>query len=393
MRIKCFSDFEELAALAPEWNRLAREVPFRCWEWLGGWWRHYGSPDSGGTNHTQIERAGSRELCVAAIYDAAGVLAGLAPWYLQRSARGGVIVRFLGSGEVCSDYLTVLCAPGREAEIAAVLADWLVALRKDDADGRPLTWDRLEFNGIVESDEAMQLLVEGLAERGAIVDRRPAEHCWRIELPATWDEYLAGLSKSHRKQLRRFERRLFATRRAVLHTATSDQELGQAFEILVELHRLRRESQGDRGRFHSRQFTDFHREVARQFLHRGLLRLSWLELDGRPVASEYQILGGQMIYAYQSGIDPAALEQEPGRLATLATLQAAIQSGYRTYDLLRGDEAYKAHWRAQPLACADLRVLPGCGADWVRHGVWVARENIRSWAKAGWQWAGEMAQG
>jgi CelD/BcsL family acetyltransferase involved in cellulose biosynthesis len=237
------------------------------------------------------------------------------------------------------------------------------------------------------------LLVEGLAERGAIVDRRPAEHCWRIELPATWDEYLAGLSKSHRKQLRRFERRLFATRRAVLHTATSDQELGQAFEILVELHRLRRESQGDRGRFHSRQFTDFHREVARQFLHRGLLRLSWLELDGRPVASEYQILGGQMIYAYQSGIDPAALEQEPGRLATLATLQAAIQSGYRTYDLLRGDEAYKAHWRAQPLACADLRVLPGCGADWVRHGVWVARENIRSWAKAGWQWAGEMAQG
>ena len=46
-------------------------------------------------------------------------------------------------------------------------------------------------------------------------------NCWRIELPATWDEYLATLSKSHRKQIRRLERDVFETGRAVLHTVAA----------------------------------------------------------------------------------------------------------------------------------------------------------------------------
>lgn len=379
MRIKRLSNWEELAELAPEWNRLARGIPFRSWEWLGAWWRHYGPGAA----------ADPRELLVAAVYDSSsGELIGLAPWYAERNAVRGAIVRFLGSGDVCSDYLTVLSAAGREGEVAAALAEWLVALRKEDAaaDGRPLDWDRLEFGGIADDDEAMGPLLEQLALRGAIVDRRRTEHCWRVELPQSWEEYLAGLSKSHRKQLRRFQRRLFASGRAVLRTAATEEEFRQAFEILIDLHRRRRESLGDRGCFHCRRFTEFHREVAWRFFKLGLLRLSWLELDSRPVACEYQLLGGKTVYAYQSGIDPAALEEEPGRLATMASLRAAIESGLRVYDLLRGDEAYKAHWRARPRPCSDIRVLPGRGADWVRHGVWVARENIRSWVKAPWPW-------
>ena len=226
------------------------------------------------------------------------------------------------------------------------MADWLIALRKENAAGRPQAWDRLEFGGIADDDEAMGPLLEQLARSAApssIGARR--KYCWRVELPNSWEEYLAGLSKSHRKQLRRFQRRLFASGRAVLRTVATEQEFRQAFEILIDLHRRRRESLGDRGCFHSGRFTEFHREIAWRFFERGLLRLSWLELDSRPVACEYQLLGGETVYAYQSGIDPAALEEEPGRLATMATLRAAIESGYRVYDLLRGDEAYKAHWR------------------------------------------------
>src|SRR5207244_453594 len=78
------------------------------------------------------------------------------------------------------------------------------------------------------------------------------------------------------------------------------------------------------------------------------LRLHWLELDGRPVAAEYHIAGEDIVYAYQSGIEPEVLHEEPGHLAAIATLQLAIAQGYRAFDFLRGDEPYKAHWRAQP---------------------------------------------
>ena len=38
-------------------------------------------------------------------------------------------------------------------------------------------------------------------------------------------------------------------------------------------------------------------------------------------------------------------KHEPGRLITLASLQLAIAEHRRAFDFLRGDEAYKAHWR------------------------------------------------
>jgi CelD/BcsL family acetyltransferase involved in cellulose biosynthesis len=80
----------------------------------------------------------------------------------------------------------------------------------------------------------------------------------------------------------------------------------------------------------------------------GRLRLSWLELDGVPAAAEYHFADQATTYAYQGGVDPDRLADEPGRLSTILFLRAAIEQGHRRVDFLRGDEAYKAHWRAEP---------------------------------------------
>ena len=384
MHVERISNYEQLESLAPAWNRLAQGVPFRSWQWLGSWWRHYGAAPG--------QRAARRELFVLAVRDERQDIAALAPWHIERHAARGTAVKFLGAGEVCTDYLTVLCQPGTEAEISTALADWLVESRKQAgaSAGGGARWDRLEFYGIPRDDRAMNQLVERLAERGALVDRRAADHCWRLELPGCWDDYLQTLSKSHRKQLRRFQRRLFDSGRAVLRTANTAAEVESALDLLIDLHQRRRRSLGERGCFNNPCFTAFLRDAARQFFELGRLWLCWLELDSRPIACEYQLLGERTVYAYQSGIEPAVLEVEPGRLATLAILQAAVTSGRRTYDLLRGDEAYKAHLRAQPRACSDIRVLPGEGADWMRRRVWRARESMKYWAQGAWQWAGAL---
>ena len=44
-------------------------------------------------------------------------------------------------------------------------------------------------------------------------------NCWRVQLPGDWEQYLAELSKSHRKQIRRLERDVLNTSRARLHAA------------------------------------------------------------------------------------------------------------------------------------------------------------------------------
>ena len=113
-------------------------------------------------------------------------------------------------------------------------------------------------------------------------------------------------------------------------------------------------SLGEPGCFASRVFHEFHHEVAGRLLERGQLRVSWMELDGSPAAAEYHVADTKATYAYQGGVDPDRLDEEPGRLSTILCLRAAIEEGHTQIDFLRGDEPYKAHWRATPRS--DLRL-------------------------------------
>jgi CelD/BcsL family acetyltransferase involved in cellulose biosynthesis len=378
IRIKRLSTASELTSLRTTWNVLDGGVPFRSFEWLESWWQSYGV-------------GSGKELLALAAFDQDGQLVGLAPWYIEPFAFQRRVIRFLGSGEVCSDYLTILCRPGCEEQITLALADWLCAAPRFSASQRP-DWDLLELGGIDEDDTAVTRLLEHLVARGNLVHRRSRSSCWRIRLPAGWEAYLATLSKSHRKQIRRLERNYFQTNRAQLHVVETAQELDRGLEVLMTLHQRRRESLGDRGCFSSEQFAVFHRQAARRLLQSGSLRLVWLTVDGRTVAAEYQVLGEGVVYAYQSGIEPAALGHEPGRLITLATLRRAIAEGRYAFDFLRGDESYKAHWRAQPRRTHDIRVVSLARGARLRHNLWLASGNVKSWIKRRLKRSGVLAR-
>src|SRR5438105_10011121 len=118
MHITHHTSFETLNPWSQSWNELARGVPFRSWQWLESWWGHYGCEPNG-----QAKR--NYELFILAVWGDDGSLAGVAPWYRLHGRSGARSLRFLGDGEVCSDYLSILCSPAGEESVAAVLAQWL----------------------------------------------------------------------------------------------------------------------------------------------------------------------------------------------------------------------------------------------------------------------------
>jgi CelD/BcsL family acetyltransferase involved in cellulose biosynthesis len=120
-------------------------------------------------------------------------------------------------------------------------------------------------------------------------------------------------------------------------------------------------------------------------LNAGQLRMSWLELDGTPAAAEYHLADGSTTYAYQGGVDPERLNEEPGRLSTILCLQHAIEEGHRRLDFLRGDEPYKAHWRAEPRATYDYRVVPNRRLAKLRGRVLTLTGTITDWVRSGVQ--------
>ena len=273
-----------LAALEDDWRDLAargRNV-FATWEWAEAWWRHFG----GGRELRARHEAGAYVL----------------PLFLERQGPFRIL-RFVGSGH--SDEVGPI---GDAAAAAAAFAQ---------ERGYHL------FLG----DE----MAPGWAGRlGAKVVGRTSSPV--VELPGSWDEYLAGRSANFRGQVRSAERRL----ENVSYRLTTGETLAADLDTLFRLHRARWPG--------SHWFADaeaFHRDFAATALDRGWLRLWTLELGGTPAAAwlGYRFNGVESYY--QAGRDPALQRERVGFVLLAHTIRESIHDGMSEYRLLRGDESFK----------------------------------------------------
>ena len=367
MHVLRVTQIEDLTAYQQQWDHLADGCVFRSWTWLSTWWKHYQS----------LRPTQSLNVLLVFAEESSEQPVTILPCYTDTSFTRGKVLRLLGDGEVCSDHLGLLVDSADAQAASNAIADYLVHQWND--------WDLIDFSTIDCHDNSMELLYSAFEANDCQLSREPGLNSWSIELPESWEEFLALQSKSHRKQLRRFEKRILKTGQGTWHLAQTQQDFDIAWEILVDLHQRRRISLGEPGCFASPRWADFHRDVAKQLLQAGKLRLSWLELGGQPAAAEYHLADSKTTFAYQGGIDPDRLEEEPGRLSMILTIQHAISEGHTAFDLLRGDEPYKAHWRATSHPTFDIQIVPPRNSSRWRYQVWSylrsARKMTQEFAK------------
>jgi CelD/BcsL family acetyltransferase involved in cellulose biosynthesis len=166
-----------------------------------------------------------------------------------------------------------------------------------------------------------------------------------------------------------------------IRIVTNETELNLVWNSLVDLHQRRRVSLGEPGCFASEPFGQFLREVSRQFLRSGHLHMVSTQLADRPVAAALNFVGGGVMYAYQVGIDPDALAENPGWLVNAALIQHAIERRFVAFDLLRGDEPYKAHLRATARPCREIRIVPNRLRSQLWHTAWRTGTTMKTWIK------------
>lgn len=338
----------DLTPFFDAWRELTGGAPMRSPEWLLSWWEIYAAPND--------------ELFVLLIHNGEDALVGLAPLYLQDAVTNATL-RLLGSGEVCTNHTTWFTAAGWETRVGIEVAYYLRQCRS--------RWKRLLFEAVDEDDIAIQSTVNQLMENGCFQRRRFIAHCWRIPLPPSWDEYLMMLSRSLRKRCRKLQRQFFDSGMVRVINAKSEMELKEGFAVLIQLHSARWGTpEKPHGVFDDQRFRLFHETVAGKLLVRKKLRLAWLEYDGKPFAVEYQFLDTGTVYAYQAGVDLAMDEYSPGKLSMMAAIQFAIAHGCKSFDLLRGDEPYKANWRAVPTPFYDLNVWQNSFFGYIEWAFW-----------------------
>jgi CelD/BcsL family acetyltransferase involved in cellulose biosynthesis len=316
--------FDELRG---SWRELAAAspgaTPFQTWEWQSTWWRHYG---------------GLRSPHVVAFHEGDD-LVGLMP--LMRSVGPWRTLRPMGVGP--SDYLQPLARAGYESKVADLLAAHLRECKGVDL---------LDLQQVRES----QPLADGL--RSATVIEQAT--CLLLDLPETYDQYLAMLGKSLRYDVRKLDKSLFKEGRATFqHYGPEDVQEG--FDVFLDQHRARWKKRGLPGAFLGKSVR-FHRDWIRQAAHEGWLWLSTLRVDGKPIGSIYAMTLADTTYYYQAGFDPEQGAVSPGTLLVANTIRRSIDEGKRHFDFMRGDEPYKRRWKPQHVLRNLRFLIPGDGA-------------------------------
>ena len=162
----------------------------------------------------------------------------------------------------------------------------------------------------------------------------------RMDLPASWDEYVSALRKKDRHELRRKLRRLEAVGE-VNHVELSDPtDIENSMADFIRLHRM---STPDKSAFMTTEREQFFCKIAIELAREGITRLCFLEIDGVREATSLSFVSGEVRYLYNSGYNPAQSNLSVGLLNHALTIKSSIQSGHRVFDFMRGNEPYKYH--------------------------------------------------
>jgi CelD/BcsL family acetyltransferase involved in cellulose biosynthesis len=313
------NDFSELDA--NEWNVLLKEsitdTPFLRHEYQSAWWRHLG----GG------EWKDAKLVLVSARED--DKLIGIAPLFIAEYEDQPALL-LSGSIEI-SDYLDVIVRADDHARFVSGLLEFLDSNLAD-------TWSALDWYNLPADSPTLTALKEEASKRGWTHHEEVYHPTPRIALNSSFDDYLAGIDKKQRHEIRRKMRRAAESDLNVRFTivdqsADIEPELDTFFDLMVHdpnkaefLHPAMRA-----------QMTD----VLRAAHEGGYLWLGFLEINGVKTAASLNFDYENKLWGYNSGVSREHMELSPGWVLLGHTIQWCCENGRREFDFMRGDEDYK----------------------------------------------------
>ena len=215
------ASFPTIEEAEPAWEQVlgssAAPTLFLTTWWQRVWWRHFGGSELA----VYVVIDGTRPIGVAPLVSSDGVLG------------------LLGATDLF-DYRDFIVEQGREQDFCAALVEDLS--RRE--------WHTLRLESVREGSPTIRALGAAAESAGMSVEIEPEDVAPVAVLPSTWDEYVAGLSKKDRHELRRKMRRLDGAGEVTRHVCGSpDQVPGMMADFL----RLHRASSPDKARVHDRR--------------------------------------------------------------------------------------------------------------------------------------------
>ena len=276
--------------------------------WSRVWWQVFGS---------------GAELYLRAVRQGAKII-GIAPLLVANETAS-----IIGSTGVC-DYLDFIVVPGMERDFFSALLDDLWQKRINHLDLKLLRPDSTVLTDLVDIARERKYDIRCQSENVSL----------ELELPPTWDEYLAILTAKQRHEVRRKLRRL-GEEGIIDYRVVEDSQA--VHEVMDTFLKLFSESREDKATFLTDRMETFFRLLADTMAEARLLRLGILELNTLPTAMVMCFDYNDCVYLYNSGYDPQYKSLSVGLLSKVLCIKDSIQRGRKRFDFLKGRESYKYH--------------------------------------------------
>ncbi len=308
--------------IAGEWTRFVSSVPaatpFQLPEWQLTWWRHFGE----GRLHIMLFRT-------------LDTLVGVVPCFLTE-VEGQRTLKLLGTGLASS--LEPPIAAAQRVDVATLLKSHLLANS---------SWEICDWR-----DVAANSALAGLQMGERFELRTAPDGEWsQVPIQGTFQQYWEGRPFSLRRNFLKYldTASMTADRPRFELVRQADPEFVNA---IIRL-------QGDQSSAFARAkegAAAFFTDLARACEDADLLRLFGLRHNRKLVAVVLAFSHRKTLYAFAGGHDPEFESLGFGRLLLFESLRHAFQEGYKGWNFLRGNEAYKLLWGAQMTPTARVYI-------------------------------------
>ena len=326
------NQIDQLSELRDDWNRLHRVTPnasfFQTLDWLTVYWKHFGQ---GQRLRVLVDRS-------------EGEVSGIVPLVVRRERKRIGTLRIL---TYPLDYWGSFYSPlGRNPR--ATLVAGLLHLKHSRRD-----WDLLDLRWLGGTAHDCQSTAEALAAAGHRPEKRLLDQTSVIELPATWEAYLASRTSKWRNNWKRWERRTAELGKVSLlrYRPAGGIDGDPRWDLFDTCVRIAESSwQGE-----SRDGTTLSHASINAFLrdtHQaaaacGFLDLNLMYIDHKPVAFGYNYWCQKRIFGMRVGYDPVVRAAGAGNLLYALMIEDACRRGDEAFDLGPGSLEAKRHlWTA-----------------------------------------------
>ncbi|MBO9536067.1 GNAT family N-acetyltransferase [Herbaspirillum sp.] len=331
LQLQVIHHFEELAALASEWDALEQKLylrtPFTSSAWNLLWWRH----------HRESKMTIQDELYSFALRNDRGELVAVAP--MMVSLRPGIkalgirVLQFFGADPNITEIRGPICDPEYRELVVATLQNYLHTCRRK--------WDWIEWQGL-SLPQALILATPSAAQP------MPRVVCY-LTLPPTWEELKTSLSRNMKEAIRKCFNSLKRDRHShEMHVVSKPDEVHAAMQTFFDLHTLRATTGNTVEHpnvFRHEKSRRFLTEFAHKMAQHDRLRLFQVKIQGKVVATRIGFVCGRHLYLYYSGYDV-----EWGKYSIMTTVvvhavQWAIANGFEYLNLSTGRDYSKMRWQ------------------------------------------------